>query len=225
MSRLLGDEEMDDLIEYLTDEFSDLSTEEIENAVKLAVAGKITIINGQGREIGAEHFNEFGALYLQRILKPYQNYRGSIVRKYYEGQDALEAEEKEKNKPPRTAEEDRQAMIKLALSNFESFKAKEPILVGLHLVFDCLQAEGLCQYDETRMKQFKEAAIANANRGKRTDLSAAKSAGAIMQNNDLVSKSLQMDIKVLAVKAYFSELKELNAELSDYLKNEPVVNK
>jgi hypothetical protein len=210
---------MEDLIEFLKDEFSDLSSDEIDNAVKLAVAEKIVITDGRGRVTGAEHFNEFGALYLQRILKPYQNFRGSIIRKYYEAVEALAREDQQKNKKPPTPEQIRINGINHALSCFDSFKNGQPC-AGLHLVFDTLQSEGLMKYDEARMEQFKTTARENLEKEAKRGNTRAKSILDVMKASDVVSNSLEWDTKVLAVKAYFSELMEIEAELSEYLKQE-----
>lgn len=218
-SRLLGDDEMEDLIEYLQDEFPDMATDEIDNAVKLAVAEKIVVTDARGRVMGAEHFNEFGALYLHRILKPYQNYRGSIIRKYYEGEEALRAAEKKKSTPAPTAEQLRVNAISHALSCFDSFSKEQP-MAGLHLVFDTLQGEGLMKYDEARMQQFRDKAKENLEKEAKRGNTRAKSLLDVLKGSDIVSNSLDWDIKALAVKAYFSELIQMEAKLSDYLKLE-----
>lgn len=223
-SRLLGDDEMEDLIEYLSDEFPDFASDEIVNAVKLAVAGKLAVTDGRGREIGAEHFNEFGALYLQRILRPYQNFRGSIIRKYYDIEEQMRREaERAKIKPP-TEEQQWALRTSHAISCFDSYKNGGP-MAGLHLVHETLLQAGLFPNEhEERFEKFKALAKQNVEIEARKGNTKAKSLLQIMQTSDILTNtaSLEHEAKVLMVKAYFAELKQTDKELRDELAEKPL---
>lgn len=211
---------MEDLIEYLSDEFPDFASDEIVNAVKLAVAGKLAVTDGRGREIGAEHFNEFGALYLQRILRPYQNFRGSIIRKYHDTEEQMRREAQKAKAKPLTEQEQWGLRTSHAISCFDSYKKDGP-MAGLHLVFETLQQAQLIPGTDDHMEKFRKVAKENLEAQARRGNHNARSILEIVKSGDVVSNSLEHDAKVLAVKAYFAELKQNELELKDQLTDKP----
>ena len=210
----LSDPEMEMLIEYLTDEFHYYSIEEIEQAVRLAVAERITSENGKSL---AEHYNEFGANYLTKILKAFFNYRGTVVRKYYEGEAALIEADKLKQQKPWTDAEKRQINIKFALGAFENHKTASPTF-GLDKVFDFLSSEALLSIPPETWEKYRQTAMAALKHEAKRGNSTAVNILAAFNIDQSSNGSIDARIKTLAVRAYFEQILAENKNLTELLK-------
>jgi hypothetical protein len=213
LKTFLSDPEMEMLIEYITDEFPDFAIDEIDNAVRMAISGRLL---GENSKPISEHYNEFGALYLTKILKPYQHYRGSIIRKYNDAVFHLLEEERIKNIPKKTPEEERKATINFCLSAFDNFKNSIPT-IGLDRVYDFLASEKKISVTHEKYKQYEEIALQTIKRESKRGNSHAQTILEAINNDESSNASLLAKTKTLAVKAHFIELMELKAELSDHL--------
>lgn len=210
----LSDPEMEMLIEYLTDEFHYYSIEEIEQAVRLAVAERI--VSETGKSL-AEHYNEFGANYLTKILKAFFNYRGTVVRKYYEGEAALIEADKLKQQKPWTDAEKRQINIRFALGAFENHKTASPTF-GLDKVFDFLQNEAILEVAPEKWEQYRQTAMAALKHEAKRGNSIASSVLQTLNNNQNSNEGLTARIKTLAIRAYFELILAESKNLTDFLK-------
>lgn len=220
-NHLLDDLSMEDLLEFLHNEFSDFTTNEIKHAINETIIERLQVFDINGKRLGATTYDQFGAHYLTPILKSYQHFRGAIIKKYYDGIEAEKEAERIKAIPPRTKEDERQERLTFALTTFKNFKNDLPC-IGLDRVYNFLKAEGKINYDKDRRAQFKAQAkeniMADARRGDAN--SRAKSIAEILKTNETYNGVLEIAGKALAVKAYFTELIGLNAELSDYFEKE-----
>lgn len=208
----LSDPEMDMLIEYLTDEFPSYAIEEIEQAVRLAVANRL--LSEAGKPL-SEHYNEFGALYLTKILQAYASFRGKIVRKYQDGVLALIEADRLANQKPLTPEQNRQNLISFAMAAFLSYKEGHPT-IGLDRIYDFLKEENRIDITGERWAQFSETAKeALKMEAKRGD-SLAKSIMQAIAIDESTNGTLIAKTKTLAVKDHFRQLIDNNAHLGDY---------
>lgn len=210
VKQLLGDIEVERLIEKLLNEFEDFTIQEITHAVNEAVMGRLMF---DGKPVDPNHYGEFGFMYLARILKAYQFYRGTIIRKYYDGEEQLRIEDQKANAAPLTEDQKRDSARKLALSNFESFCEGRPT-VALHLVYETLNQAGLMKFPEEKMKVFRETALQNTKREAVRGNTSAKSIMEVLKR-DNGTDPLDWQVKALAVKAFFSELKDMEVQLCD----------
>lgn len=149
INQLIGDAEMTMLIEFLAEELKDFSLEEIENAIKLAVAGHI--------EVKIDHWQAFTAQYLYPIFCKYRLIRASVLNKYYNAEDKLRDIEKEKQKPMPSKEEQFLSDKRMCESAFENYKLTISI-IGMYRVFDILWDLQLIPYKPEKMRQFEKMA-------------------------------------------------------------------
>lgn len=211
---LLGDTEMERLLQKLRDEFGDFTTAEITHAVNEAIMERLFM---DGKMVSAAtHYDEFSFLYLSRILKAYQLYRGRMIRKYYEGEEMLRKEELRANATPLTPEQIRNRAFWHAANTFDSYKSEQP-MAGLHLVYDTLIGIGLMKEQADDFARFIEEAKVIA----KTD--ARKGSTSARMIMDQITQSGKDDAiidsaKIRAVKAYYHTLKEKNVELIDIMR-------
>ena len=221
---LLGDREVFTLLEYLKEEFPDFSVSEIGHAVKMAVAGRLygEDKNGQSKQVDAQHYNEFGALYLTKILKAYRIFRGSIISKYDQGEKKLLIAETTKEPEPLTEEKKRENMISFALITFENFKTDLPV-GGLDRVYDFLAKEKKINLTNEEKVKYEVAAKDEISRAAKKG-GPAKNIFDTMMGNAFNDGTIVAKAKSNAVKAYFTQLlkadKELKAEFVKPLKSD-----
>ncbi len=210
----MSDDAITELITYLLDYFPNIAIDEIDNAVKMSAAG--LIFDERSQPVKSEHYQNFGAIYLSNILKPYQNYRGTVVRKYYDQEDKLIAEEKQAAIPKKTPEEEREILVALTLSNLNSYKINpEGPFTALHLVYDFLEKEGKINYTKEKKLEFqqlaKSALLRDSARGGK-----AKSMLDVIKT-DVGLDTINLRAKGLAVRAYYKNVVQSNIDLADIL--------
>ena len=210
----LPDRGMERIMEYITDEFPFYSTEEIYCAVTNATAERTR--TEEGRLI--KHYNEFNATYLTQVLKAYYNFRGSIVRKYYEGEAALIEADKLKHKALPNETEIRKISISFAKSAFENHKTASPTL-GLDKVFDFLQKEGILSVLPEKWEQYRQTAMATLKYESKRGNSIAVNILQALATDQSSNGSLEARIKTLAVKAYFEQIIAEGKDLSQIKPN------
>ena len=209
---LLSDEAVSELIEYLLDYFPNVAIDEIDNAVKMSAAG--LIFDERGQPVKSEHYQNFGAIYLSNILKPYQNYRGSIVKKYYVEEEKIAVKEAKAKEPKKTPEEERETMVTFTLASLESYRNEEP-LIALDRIYDFLSKEKLLNLTTEKQQEYEKQAKSiihsQSLKGDRTALSILE----VMKADQ--GQTLIQRAKGLAVRAYFREIIKSNIDLADML--------
>lgn len=146
INQLIGDSEMEMLIEFMVENCPDLSIEEIGYSIKLAVAGHI--------EVKIDHWQAFTAQYIYPILVKYRLLRAKISTKYYDELDKLTAKEIQEAKPELSKEEVFLNNKKLCQVAFDNYKLKISV-IGMHKVFDILWDLDLIPYKTERMNHFE----------------------------------------------------------------------
>lgn len=149
INQLIGDPEMEMLLEFLAEELKDFSITEIEYAIKLAVAGHI--------EAKIDHWQAFTAQYLYPIFNKYRLLRSAVLNKYYTAEDELVSKSIKIQKPQLTKEEDFLQKKRMCESAFDNYKLTIPV-IGMPKVFDVLWDLNLIPYTAERMRSFEKIA-------------------------------------------------------------------
>lgn len=146
VGQLIGDLEMEWLIESFTRELTDFSIEEILYAIEL--------LSYDHLEVEKRHFQAFTALYLNPVFAAYRKLRFSVLNKYYKAEDKIRELEIKTSTPGPTPEQVFLSKKNLTLSAFENFKSSITIM-GLPQIFDFLWDLRLIPFDKNQMLNFE----------------------------------------------------------------------
>lgn len=196
VSQLIGEYEMERLMNFLMDEFDDFNLLEIDCAINLANAGHISV-----KENG-NPYGSFTPLYLAGILQPYRQHRLAIVAKHNnETNDMFLAENRAPAKEP-TPEEIVQADKAMINTCYQSFLTGSPTFF-LDKVYD--KAYGIYS-DLPYFNEFTEKAIEVLRLKSKKDKRVKEIIQAFDQRLDFGVKSVTLEAKKLAILSYFTQL-------------------
>lgn len=151
INQLIGDHEMEELIEFFLEQLKDFTLTEIKHAFRLKAA---QLIDVQKRD----QWQVFTAGALMPTLIEYRKLRAEVLRKYFDAEDKILEAEKEANKPKLTKEQIFIINKQLCEAAFDNYKNKIPVL-GLHKVFDILWELNLIPYTVEKMNSFELMAV------------------------------------------------------------------
>lgn len=199
VTNLIGNYEMEALLNYLGDEFADFNTIEINCAINLAMAGHLGI-----DERSKIHFNSFTPLFLSTILSAYRSYRLKIVANHNNEFANAEATKTIIIVTEPTPAEKFEAAKRSCINAFENFITDVPVAY-MDKIYDQLNEYKI--YTASREEQEKFEAKARENidfRAKKethfADVLKQITGGTSQGFNSLISEA-----KKLAVKALFTK--------------------
>lgn len=151
----ISNDAMDDLIEYLQDEFEEFSIIEIESAVKMAISGSMEVER-------IENIRYFSAIYLSKILAQYRLERSRVILKYQKGEDIIAQELKDAHNKANAEKNNKQIMQDLCKSAFDNYKAGKNVMgfniIGVNPIYKFLTEKGTIKHTEKEMHTFSKKA-------------------------------------------------------------------
>lgn len=216
----MSDDAMDDLIEFLQDEFEEFSIIEIESAVKMAIAGSLDIDK-------IENIRFFSAVYLSKILTQYRAERSRVILKYQKGEDIIAQELKDAYNKANAEKNNKQIMQDLCKSAFDNYKEGKNVMgfsiIGVYAIYKFLTELERIKHTDKEIIGFEKRALELLKLRAMTDSRIMQ----LMKNKDTTGQFeyngvFDLELKTVIVTNYFQGLINTKKDILDTFEKPPI---
>jgi hypothetical protein len=207
-------EDWDDIIEFMQDEFPDISISEINQAFSMAIGGKLPI-----DKIDSVRF--FTPVLIARILNAYKEKRSEVIMKYRKGEDEVASELIAQSKKELADQNEDLIMRNVCIGAFHNYKQEVPF-VAVTPIYEFLVKEGILILTEERLKEYDKRATQSLKMKSVKD----KKLRSIINNlkeetdcNQEYNMFKQDDKHAMIIREFFGGLVEMEQELHELFEN------
>lgn len=202
ITTLLGDDEIDFIIDHLCDNFSDFNAIEIKLAYGLAVSSTIPV-----PEKHLEHYDALTAQYLTRLLVPYRQYRAKLLNLHADEEIKFVTKADVSTKPLPTPEQQLQKDKQFCIAAFNTF-TETKLSFGLHKIYDILYKYNLLTFTDDRKAAFKQKAIERLKYKAKQDTRVKTVMQAFEKGATIGTTTVIQEAKKVATEVLFTEMFE-----------------
>jgi len=206
--------ETDVLIDFVKNDLKKYTLEEIELSFRMALKGKLyERINGKDEQLNLNHYNNFSAAYLSRVINAYENKRREAIKK----ENMKPVEEKQ------LSAQDKLSSVKRGIiENFELFKNTGEIGQITAWQFAELWKMGVIKFTNERISQMKKDCIEPFRElmaAEKKDLVDKFSIERIVKKieNPEDTQAFKAFCRKYALKQYFKDLVEMGQDIKELL--------
>ena len=199
VNNLIGDAEMDILVNYLGDEFPDFNVIEITCALMMASAGHLNIA-----ERDLQHYQSISPKFLNTILSSYRQYRLKIMARHDNEFADSEAVNNAKPAAAPTAAQLFETNKRLCLNNFDAFLVDGPLMY-LDKVYDFLRDQKIYVANNAERHKFEEKAKDNLKLRAKKEAAVADILKSFNHGDGRGINAVITEAKKLAVMAFFTK--------------------
>jgi len=209
----MEDDTVTDLMEFLQDEFHEFSIFEIENAIKMAIAGSLDVDK-------VEHIRYFNSVFLAKILIQYRIERSKVILKYQKGEDIVAQELKDQYNRENADKNNAQIMKELCITGFDNFKEGKTmmgfVIIGINVIYNYLTESGIIKHTPKELADFEKKAEELMKLNSMTD----KRLFLIIKNKETTSQTeyqnhKDLEFKNVVVTNYFRGLINTKKDMRD----------